>query len=334
MFDRIVSALVALSLAFLVWLYVRSRDQEMLDNVLIPVQISLAPGQSEHYELELNGPSQVAVSFSGPPSRIRELRGILQRGELQVETTVTVPEDRLDESRYLDTVRIEASDIHPPHGVLPLVVEGRNRIAITLHHLIERRLPVRFQLAGDTPAAQIITEPPTVLVRGPQEILEHAREIPTQPYAFPPRSESLAPPEASNATGVPLVSELEGRRVRLTPDRVAVHVVWQPPQKVYELAEVPVQFLCPANFPLRPLFRDERAGKMTLRLQGPPGEETPTVLAFVDLSARKWEAGLYEEPIRLQLPKGFQLAQAPPRQVSFQLLPAEPSPKLPGSPAN
>ena len=69
MLDRLVSAVVALSLAFLVWLYVRSRDQETLDNVLVPVQITLSAGQSNNYELEINGASQVPVSFTGSPSR-------------------------------------------------------------------------------------------------------------------------------------------------------------------------------------------------------------------------------------------------------------------------
>src|SRR5207244_888891 len=104
----------------------------------------------------------------------------------------------------------------------------------------------------------------------------------------------------------------------------------QPEQKAYELPEVSVQFLAPANFSLRPLFTDDRAGKITLRLLGPAGEETPTVVAFVDLSSRKWEAGLYEEPVRLQLPKDFQLAQKPPRPVAFQLVPADVSPKTTG----
>ena len=40
MLDRILSSLVALSLALMVWLYLRSRDHEMLDDVPIPVQIS------------------------------------------------------------------------------------------------------------------------------------------------------------------------------------------------------------------------------------------------------------------------------------------------------
>src|SRR5262245_23467196 len=108
MFDRLLSALVALSLAFLVWLYVRSRDEEILDNVPIPVHVQVAPGQADNYNLEIEGPSQVVMAFSGPPARIRELRGLLQRGEVHVDVTLAVPEDRQNESRYHDTVRIDA----------------------------------------------------------------------------------------------------------------------------------------------------------------------------------------------------------------------------------
>src|SRR5581483_6299720 len=122
MFDRLISFLVALSLAFLVWLYARSRDQETLD-VQVAVQINLAPAHYGQYELEVNGPSQVPVSFSGPPSRMRELRGMLQRGELRVDFTLSVPDDRQADSRYSDTVRIDAADIHTPPGVTPAVVE-------------------------------------------------------------------------------------------------------------------------------------------------------------------------------------------------------------------
>src|SRR5262245_46857850 len=97
--DRINSAVVAAILGSLVWLYARSRDQESLDNMAIPVHIQVAPGQSEHYDLEVTGPSQVMVSFSGPPSRMRELRHQIQQGELVVRMPLTVPEDRQHESR-------------------------------------------------------------------------------------------------------------------------------------------------------------------------------------------------------------------------------------------
>src|SRR5689334_18713389 len=112
MMDRLISASMALSLAFLVWLYARGREQESVDNVPITVQLSLAPAQADQYDLQINGSPQVLVSFSGPPSCIHELRGMLQRGEMKIEITVSVPEDRQADSRVLDTIQVEPADVH------------------------------------------------------------------------------------------------------------------------------------------------------------------------------------------------------------------------------
>ena len=86
---------------------------------------------------------------------------------------------------------------------------------------------------------------------------------------------------------------------------------------------MPVQFLCPANFPFRPEWLNERDAKITLRLIGPTGEERPTVSAYIDLTRRKFEAGgLYpEEPVRLQLPRDFQLSQGSMPTATFRLKP-------------
>lgn len=323
MIDRLISFLVALSLASLVWLYARSRDLETLDNVPVPVQITLGPGQAEHYDLEITGPSQVPVSFTGPPSRLRELRRLLQEGEVRVEAILTVPEDRQNESRYLDTVRVDPADIPAPPGVTPAVVEGRNRIPVTLHRLAERLLPVRFDPAAEDRLAQATVEPRVVLVRGPEEVLEHTRAVPTQSYVLPPHEDTPGQ-EVTARARVPLVRELEGRPVRVTPDAVQVRFTFRPRQKVYELTDVPVRFLCPEKFPLRAQFVAERAGKVTVKVVGPAGEIQPAVVAFIDLTGGKFEPGLYaDEPLRLQLPKDFQLAQEPPRSAAFELLPAD-----------
>jgi hypothetical protein len=333
MLDRIITTLVALSLALLGWLYLRSRDREMLDSVPIPVHIAVTAGQADHYEIELAGPSQVPVSFVGPPSRIRELRGMLQRGELRVDVTLSVPDNRLPDSRYQETVRIEPSDLRPPAGVLPIVVEGRNRILVTLHRLVEKRLPVRYQHAGDDRIALVTLDPATVLVRGPQEVLERTAAIFTQPYTVPMRGEPATLQEVVTTVTVPVARELEGRAVRVTPEIVTARLKLKAQQRTSELTDVPVQFLCPSNFPLRPLFGDERAGKMTLRVSGPAGEENPAVVAYIDLCGRKWEPGLYEESVRLHLPRDFQLAQPPPRPVAFQLVPAGDAGMRPGEAA-
>src|SRR4051812_39199049 len=159
MIDRMLSLLVALSLALLVWLYARSRDQEVLDNVPLPVQVSVTPGQADNYNLELTGPSHVMVSFSGPPVRMRELQGVLQRKELLAAVTLTVPEGPPHESRASDPALIEAGDTHAPQGGRVVPAEGRNRFPVTLPRLGEGPLPVRFESAQDEPVGPVVLEP-------------------------------------------------------------------------------------------------------------------------------------------------------------------------------
>jgi hypothetical protein len=329
MADRFLSLVVALGLAILVWLYARSRDQEVLDNVPIPVEITLAQGQVDQYDLAINGPLQVPVSFRGPPSRLRELRNMLQSGGVRVAVTVAVPADRQNESRYVETMRIDAADVHAPAGVTPLVVEGRNHIPVTLHRIVERRLPVRLEPAPDERVSQVILEPARVRVRGPQDILDRARAIPTEPFLVPPVNETAAGQEMEHKGTICLVQEMGGRPVRCFPAAVSVQLKIGPRQKLYEVADVPVHFLCPPNFALRPRFLDERCSKISVRVWGPLADEPPHIVAFVDLTGRNLEPGLYaDEPLRLQLPQETQLAQSPPRSAMFQLGPlSDPSPK-------
>jgi hypothetical protein len=325
MVDRIVSLVVALSLALLVWLYARSRDQEILDNVPIPVQISLPSGQTDHYLLEVTGPSQVTMSFTGPSSRIHELRGMLQRGEMEIHVTVSVPDDVQEDGHYLDhyldTVRIDAADVHAPPGVSPVVIEGRNRIPITLFRLVERRLPVRIDQPLEDRGGQVTLEPGSVLVHGPQEVLDKAFCIATQPFSLPPHGDGSWQQPALSIGPVPLVTEIDGRPVRATPAAVMVRLTPRP--RLYEI-NASVQFLCPANFALRPRFiGDSRAAEITLHLTGPELAEEPKVFAFIDLTSGSHRAGMNQGAITLQLPRHFKLAQEPPPPVTFELVPAE-----------
>src|SRR5437867_3922607 len=111
MIDRLVCLFVAVSLALLVWLYARSRDQEILYHLPIPVRVTLPDNQSGQYTLETVSPAQVLATFTGPPARIRELRALLQREELRVELPFTVPPDRLKEPRLTEALAVEANDI-------------------------------------------------------------------------------------------------------------------------------------------------------------------------------------------------------------------------------
>jgi hypothetical protein len=318
-----VEMLVALSLASLVWLYIRTRDHESLDHVPVQVQITLAPDCADQYDLEVDGSRHVMVSFVGPPSGIRELRGMLQRGEVRIQLPLTVPEDRRNESHYRDRVRIEASDVPVPAGVTAMVESGGNRIPVTLYRLVERPLSVHLNHASGERIRHIDIEPATVLVRGPEEILDRAQHILTQPYHLPPLSASSPPREETLSLQMPLAREMEGRPVYARPALVKVHLVLQPPPQVYELTSVPVKFLCPVGFPFRPEFTREAAAKVSLRVRAPAGPVPPTVTAFIDLTVGSFRPGLNVEPLRLQLPKECQLAQEQPEPLGFELVPTE-----------
>jgi hypothetical protein len=240
---------------------------------------------------------------------------MIQHGELQVVLPFTVPAEHLRESRYTDSILVESSDLHTPPGVTASVLEGRNHVSVTLHRLIERRLPVRFDSVSEEAGGSVVIEPATVLVHGPQDVLERTRAISTQPSELP-----------SPVGRVALVQELEGRPVRVVPNRVTVRLPAQA-RKVYELPEVPVHFLSPVDFPLRSRFFGERGGRINLRVRGPVRDELPKVYAFIDLTAGRYPAGRYEEPVQVQLPKDYELVQDPPRGVSFQLVPADVVPR-------
>ncbi len=330
MSDRILTPVIALGLAFLVWMYTRSRNQEILDRYEVPVELELAAGQADWYDLEIKDRPLIPVSFSGPPSRIRELRGLLQQGRVRIQRTLTIPEDRLEEARFTEVLRFDAAELPTLPGVQAMIVENQNRVGVTLRRIVEKRLPVRLNHTAGDRVEQVIVEPSTVLVRGAKETLDRIEFIETQLYTVPSNAGTTEPRVMDAAELIQVNREIQGRPVRVEPQQVAVRYTLKPRQKLHELADVPVQFLCPPNFPYRPQFRSEREGRIALKVLGPATDEKPAVSAYVDLTARKFGPGLHpEEPLRVQLPPGYKLAQEPPRLASFLLTPVE----QPGKPA-
>src|SRR5262245_48251920 len=226
MIDRIICLFVAVSLALLVWLYARSRDQEILDHVPIPVHVALPPKQSGQYTLETVSPLQVLATFTGPPARIRELRALLQREELRVELPFAVPADRLKEPRVAEILTVEASDVHAPPGVTTTLVPGRNQVQLVLNRIIERRLPVCFDRSLETHLGPVVIEPETVLVRGPQEVVERLSAIATQPWILPHKAKSRD--GSAPSARVPLVHDIESRPICCDPCYVRVRIATQP----------------------------------------------------------------------------------------------------------
>src|SRR5207248_8311509 len=108
---------------------------------------------------------------------------------MTVTAVANIPPDWRGEGRILDTVRVATADLRPPPGVRAQVAEGLNRFPVTLRRIVERRLPVRVDHGLHDRLLHCQAEPDTVLVRGPQDVLDRASAVPTRPF-IPPADET------------------------------------------------------------------------------------------------------------------------------------------------
>lgn len=311
--------LVSICLASLLWMYVHNRARNTIDRVAVPVQIQLASHQRDQYHLEMSESRTVQASFSGPNARIRELRRKLLHGELKALVTLTVADEKKAEAMFCETLRIGEDTIDVPTSVK--VEIANETVPVTVHRLSERVLPVKLEFTGEARVSQIKIEPASVLVRGPKMVLDRASFVPTQPFAVQIRESS--PTEENPKEQVALVTELDGRPIQTNPSMVHFRCRAVPKQKTYDLVDVPIHFLCPIDCIWKPRFATEKDGKAMLKLIGPVTEQAPPVIAFIDLTRGNLARGRNLEPLRLQLPKDFQLAQPTAPLVSFNLDEAE-----------
>jgi hypothetical protein len=308
--------MVAVCLACLVWLYTHSRSHHATEHMHVPVRVKLAVDQQEDYALEVADARTVLVSFSGPLSRLREVRRRLQRGHLTAVATLTIAGGKKTDALFRETVRIDEDCLNVPAGVK--VEVGEERIPVTVHKLIERTLPVRLECTGEAQVTQIKIEPASVRVRGPKSVLDRASAIPTQPYQAQVQADSSAA-GANLRDQVALVSDLDGHPIQTIPAVVQFRCRAVPRQKTHELVDVPISFLCPKDCPWKPRFVTEKDSRIALKLTGPVTEQQPPVLAFVDLTAGNLARGRNLVPLRLQLPKDFQLVESATPLVEFYL---------------
>ena len=313
--DRFSSLAVAFALALMAWLYGSNRDQEIIDNVTIPVVVSLNLLQQDHFMLDVVSNMKVHVSFSGAPLKIREFRRALEHDECVSKIEYSVTEERLGEFKFGDNVVIAESDIPVPQGVRARLVDGKNKIPVTVYRLGEKLIPVRLESGVESSVlSQILIEPASVLVKGPVEILERTRSIPTHFTAIP-FSPMGFQNNISQSVRVAVVDELEGKPVKVLPSKVLVSSI---------------RFLCPSNFAFKPRFTDERSAKIDIKIQGPVLNDLPKILAYIDLTARPGTPGLNVESVKLQLPREFLLLEEIARERTIELIPLEAAKKTSG----
>ena len=218
---------------------------------------------------------------------------------------------------FTETLHVDEDAIAVPVGVKVEIAD--ESVPITVHRVSERMLPVKLEWTGEALVSQIKIEPASVMVRGPKTVLDRASFVPTQPYAVHVNADSQATIEANVREPIALVTELDGRAIQTNPISVQFRCRAVPKQKIYELIDVPVHFLAPQASPWKVRFDSDKESKVTLKLIGPATDQPPPVLAFVDLTRGNLARGRNLEPLRLQLPKDFQLVQPTTALVTFYL---------------
>src|SRR5262249_21696851 len=147
--------LIAWCLAFIVWMYMHSRAHQTLEHTQIPVTIQLAHSQRDQFMLELPTMPKATVSFSGPSSRMRDLKKKLYRGQIQAVVPYTVQDDKQKESTFFDTANIEGAKIGLPPGIMMEWSDANLSVPVTVHRIVERVLPVKLDFTGDVRVSQI-----------------------------------------------------------------------------------------------------------------------------------------------------------------------------------
>lgn len=309
--------LVAWCLAFIVWMYMHSRAHQTIEHVQIPVTVQLPQPTRDHFVMELPNVPKATVTFSGPTSRMRELKKKLYNGEIQAIVQYAVPEDKQKESSFCDLVSIEGAKLSLPPGIMVEWHTANLSIPVTVHRLVERTLPVKLDFTGDVRISNVKIEPATVTVRGPKAVLDRAQAISTLPFELSVPAEE-DPKETHAREGVDVATELDGRAVQVTPSQVHVKCKVMPRKKIYEVTDLPIRFAIPDRYPWQARFA-ESGGKLSLRIIGPAGEEVPRVRAYIDLAQEVFGRGRNVSPVRLELPKDFELVERRTPMAAFYL---------------
>ncbi len=326
MFDRyIITPIIALGLAFLVWVYLRSRDQEV-QSYPIPIEVSIDPQQLDRYSFDSRPENQtVRVKFLGLPSRLREVKELVEGHNLILRKVVRVPAevDVRQDNDYQEVVQFDSSSLTLPLGVHADINPVEGRLQVKLRRMMERTLQLQPMVTTGTAQYEVDNirlEPATVKVFGPKSALEQMTQLVLDPWQ-PRLPTGLTMTEEEVTGSVRLPDKIKQESVRTVPDRVEIRARLKPALRVYEMNDVPIAFLCPANFPYRPLFTADRHGAIAqLKIRGPLNR-SPEVRAYIDLTARpNLKPGLYpDEAIMIDLPNGYYLAQEPPRLSAFKL---------------
>jgi YbbR domain-containing protein len=286
---------VALLLAVVLWLFVNAGNPQAETSLKVPVQyVGLQPGlmitnfHPDSLELQISGPRTLLSLLNPERLTLRlDLRGI---GPGRAHFDITPAEFPLPRQTAIS--RISPSEIN-----------------LNIDQVVSRQLPVQLMIDGEVAPGygigSIALSPPSVTVTGPSRDVSALKSIATEPFVVKGATKEVT-------QTVRLVNP--GGLLKVSTDEVLATVTVHEIVAEREFRGLPVTVRdARYRFSVQPR-------KVDVKVRGPARSLAALDLsdaAYVDASTTM--PGVYNLPIMIDLPEGFELIQEKPDSVRLRV---------------
>ena len=309
-------AVMAAVLAVLLWVYA---DQHITrqESLAIPLRLVLPADIRAQTSVTV-----LRVRVSGPNRAVAALKE--REGELRINYTPDVETSALESSKTI-TIVLTPNDVRLPAEVNILGIEP-DTLQAKLIRYAEKTLSVSPTIVGEVASGyeigeNILVDPPSVAVRGPEDLLERLEAIPTEPV-------SVQGLKASHTRGGVKIATKAGDST-LECDRtvdVLVPIKRQVIQR--EFANIPVAVFAPADFPYRVNLSTRKSVSLRGTKEAISALRPEDIRLFVDVSGLKPRSEPYEEKVYGLVPPDVSF-EGELGSVTFEILePAAGVPKM------
>jgi YbbR domain-containing protein len=285
----------AVLIAFVVWLLITSNNTTTTQNSMF---VPLIVEGVEENQVAVGLPTRVAVSVSGPSSRIDRLTPEMLRATLDLTD--------------VDGAFEQPITVQTPQDVTVLTVDPAQVIGF-LESVVTRSVPVQVALTGSLPADATVAaaaSPPAVSLTGRRQVLDSVQRV------------MVTAPAIGGGTGTPVALDAQGvpvDEVAFDPPTVIVAVTTR---AVLETRTVAIDFVEPQAQGLV----SATISSLTVDVAGPRQtiDALTTVTATVEPPTGAVDPGRYTLPVRLALPDGVVPLTTPTAALQFAREPLQP----------
>lgn len=232
-------------LTLLIWIYAE-RQQERRQTVTFSIDLAInAPDRV------ILGPTDrlVTAELRGPAAQLETVKNMLLTKSGKSAITLPLDTSLAADSYEIHTERIAADPLFRTHAITVESAEPRT-LTVYVDRVVDREIPVRvppnlMNLLDGKP----VFDPPFVHVRGPQSELQRvASDGALDVFADLAGRESLKTPGVHDERAVPVLTQLRGPNITVTPTKVNATLKVRPADVTITWSTMPIWINTPPGF--------------------------------------------------------------------------------------